>query len=276
MRRFSAWGYIPAVLLWVGVYGIPLVWLMRLSFLDSAHGAGFYQPGTWTLTHYQQLLNDGYYRTIILTSLGYALCVTFGVLSIAYPFARLLSHWPPGRRRIAIVFVLLPKAASMFVVVLGLQVWLTRYGPINTSLLALGMISEPIGFMRTTFAVLLTEIYLLVPYAILLLLPPFEAIDPACLNAARGLGANAWQRFRHIEWPLTAPTFGRVAQLLAIWSLGMIVGPALMGGPSQATIAVEIQRQVIDRNEWPLAAALAMFTLALIAGVACWPRGRGN
>src|SRR5262249_4005919 len=154
--------------------------------------------------------------------------------------------------------VLLPKLASVLVIVYGLQLVLSGTGPVNEGLLALGLIDVPLMLFRNLTGVVIGETYLILPYAVLVLVVGLSRIDPALTAAARGLGATPWQAFRRVTWPLSLPALAAAGQLSLIWALAALLGPMLLGSPQEMTLAVEVQRQALENNNWPRGAATAV------------------
>ena len=121
----------PALaLLLVGLAG-PLLFLLRVSLYEPAHGRGFYLPGTWTLHNYGELLGDYDFRNILGFTTVFGLGVTVLTLLLAYPLALFIDGLPPRRKALALAAVLLPKLASVLAVVNGLQILLSNSGPVN-------------------------------------------------------------------------------------------------------------------------------------------------
>lgn len=247
----------PALLFLLLFVVAPLVFLLRLSFCLPSSGRGFYQAGTWTTKNYFALFTDAYYRQIILFTVLLGLGVTGMVLMLALPISVFIHTLAARQKILALAAVLLPKLASMLVVVYGLQAMLSSSGVINRSLQAAGFIREPLRLSHNLFGAILCESYLLLPYAILVLVVSLDRIDPALLPAARGLGASPWQAFRRVTLPLLAPGLAVAGQLTLAWALGAFVGPLFLGSPNEITLAVEVHRQTIENNRWPLGAAAA-------------------
>jgi ABC-type spermidine/putrescine transport system permease subunit I len=247
----------PAVLLLVVFFAGPLLLLFRVSLFAPAGSRGFYQPGTWTAGNYAALFTDSYFREVLTFTLLLAPGITLVVLFIAYLLALFIHGLPPRQKSLALAAVVLPKLASMLVAVCGLQALLSGSGPVNGLLLALG-VAEPLPLTRNLAGVVIGETYLLLPYAVLLLVVALGRIDPALGAAARGLGASPWQTFRRVTLPLLLPGLAAAGQLTLIWALGAFVGPLLLGGPGQITLAVEVQRQAVENNRWPASAAVAV------------------
>ena len=255
----------PALLLLLVFFAGPFVFLLRLSFYAPAAGRGFYQSGTWTAENYTALFSDAYFRQVLLFTLLLALGVTALVLLLALPLSLFIHALPPRQKPVALAAVVLPKLASMLVVVYGLQAMLSSSGIVNQALEAIGFVRQPLRLSRNLFGAVLGETYLLLPYAVLVLLVSLGRIDPALSSAARGLGASPWQTFRRITMPLLAPGLAIAVQLTLAWALGAFIGPLLLGSPNEITLAVEVQRQTIENNHWPRGAATAAVLLLIVA-----------
>jgi ABC-type spermidine/putrescine transport system permease subunit I len=251
----------PAVLLLAVFLAGPLLLLLRVSLFAPAGSRGFYQPGTWTAGNFAGLFGDRYFREVLTFTVLFAAAVTLLVLVIAYLLALFIHGLPARQKALALAVVVLPKLASMLVVVCGLQALLSGTGPVNRLLSALGL-AGPVPLTRNLAGAVVGETYLLLPYAILLLLVALGRIDPALIAAARGLGASRWQAFRRVTLPLSRPGLAAAGQLTMIWALGAFVGPLLLGGPEETTLAVEVHRQAVENNRWPAGAAVAVILIA--------------
>ena len=251
----------PAILFVILFLACPLTLLFRLSLCKEAEGHGFYQPGTWTLAGYAAL--DHYTVRIVGFTISLACLLAILSVAIAYPLALFIHHLPPRRKALALVLVLLPKLASALVVIYGLKLLLSNTGPVNTLLLTLGL-SDPLMLTYNLIGTIIGELYLILPYSVLLLVLGFDRIDPALPQAARGLGATPWQTFRRITWPLSLPDVLLAGQLSLIWGLSAFLGPLLLGSPEQTTLAIEVHHQGFEYNHWPRAAIAAVLMLATL------------
>jgi ABC-type spermidine/putrescine transport system permease subunit I len=249
----------PAIALVLLFAVVPIALLVRVSLTESAGDAGFYRAGTWATRAYADLLGDRFGRGLVAFTAGLGAAVAALAVAIAYPLA-LYIHSLPRRAKIAALgIVLLPKLANLYVVLYGLNLLLGRAGPVNGVLVALG--SEPIALTHNLAGVLIGETFLILPYAILVLVLSLDRIDPALVAAARGLGASRWGAFRRITWPLSLPGVCIAGKLCLIWALAVFVGPVLLGGPEQATLGVMVQKWSQEDSNWPRAAAAAVLNL---------------
>jgi ABC-type spermidine/putrescine transport system permease subunit I len=265
----------PAVAALLALFAGPLLLLLRVSLHESsAGGAGFYQPGTWSAGAYAELLGEPFGRGIIAFTVGLGAAVAALSVLLGYPLALFIHSLPRRAKALALGVVVLPKLANVFVVLYGVNMLLGHSGPVNRTLLLLGITSEPLLLTHNLFGVLVAETYLILPYAVLVLVPALDRIDPALVAAARGLGAGPFTAFRRITIPLSLPGVAVAGQLCLIWALGAFVGPLLVGGPEQATLAVRVQKDGLEYSDWPRAAAtavLSLVTVAVCVAVYAWP-----
>jgi ABC-type spermidine/putrescine transport system permease subunit I len=264
----------PALVLLAALLAGPLLLLIRVSLYEPASGRGFYTPGTWTADNFVQLLRDDDFRSLASFSVAMGLLLTVLTLSVAYPLALFIHSLHGWRRTVAVSAVVVPKLANVLVIIYGLQFLLSSAGPINRGLLDLGLIHEPVMLYRNRVGMVVGEVYLLLPYAILVLLAGLSRIDPSLIRAARGLGASSWQTFRRVTWPLSLPALVAAGQLVLVWALAALLGPLFLGSPRETTLAVEIERQALEYGAWPRAAATAVLligTIAVCSLLAAWP-----
>ncbi len=256
----------PAAALFLLFFLGPLLLLLRVSFFESADGGtGFYRPETWSSHAYGELLGERFGRGIVAFTVALGCAVAALSVLIGYPLALFIHSLPRRAKVLALGVVILPKLANVFVVLYGVNLLLGHNGPVNRTLLELGVTSEPLLLTHNLVDVLIAETYLILPYAVLVLVPALGRIDPALTAAARGLGAGPWTAFRRVTLPLSLPGVAVAGQLCLIWALGAFVGPVLLGGPEQATLAVLVQKQGLEYSDWPRAAATAVLSVLTVA-----------
>jgi spermidine/putrescine transport system permease protein len=135
------------------------------------------------------------------------------------------------------------------------------------------MLLGPVNLLYTPFAVVAGMVYVHLPFMILPLYTNLEKQDPALLEAAQDLGANAWTRFWRITFPLSLPGIWSGAALVFIPVLGMFAVPELLGGTGDMLIGNLIKEQFVDNRDWPLGSTFSLLlTVAVLAlaGLAAW------
>ena len=143
---------------------------------------------------------------------------------------------------------------------------MSRAGPINTVLLKLGIIHEPLVMLQTDFAVYLGMVYSYLPFMVLPLYSAIEKLDPSLLEAAADLGCRPVKAFFRVTLPLTSEGILAGCLLVFIPSVGEYVIPAVLGGPGTLMIGRVLWEEFFNNRDWPLASAVAVLLLLLLVG----------
>jgi spermidine/putrescine transport system permease protein len=227
------------------------------------------------LDSYVRFFTDSIYAQIFLKSVWYALLTTLFCLLLAYPLATLIAKSGKRHRDLLLLLVILPFWSNFLIRVYA---WMIILGP-NAALARMvnGVLAwvghEPVPLLFSSFAVLICLVYVHLPFMVLPLYANLEKHDQALLDAAQDLGANAWQRFWRITFPLSLPGVYAGAALVFIPALGIFAIPDILGGPEDSLIGNVIKQQFLETRDWPfgsvLSIVLTMAALA-IAGFAAW------
>jgi len=189
----------PLVIIIVGFFAGPLVWLFRVSLFQSrgasgfglggAEGGGYYVEGTWTLENYIRFFQDDYYQAILGFTVEFAVLVTIITMLMAYPMAYYIYKAGPKLKVILLILVILPKISNMLVLVYGLQIMFANRGLVNDTLQLLHLTDEPIKMVYTLFSITVSKVLLIAPYTILVITAALHTLDATLREAARGLPA---------------------------------------------------------------------------------------
>ena len=168
---------------------------------------------------------------------------------MAYPLAMLIARSEKKRRDFMVLLVILPFASNFLV---RIYAWMIILGPMD--------------LLFTRFAVIVGMVYVHLPFMILPLYTNLEKHDPALLDAAQDLGANAWHTFWRVTFPLSLPGVYSGAALVFIPVLGMFAVPELLGGKDDWMVGNMIKESFLGTRDWPFGSMLAiMLTLAVLA-----------
>lgn len=204
------------------------------------------------------------YINLYAKTLRMALTITALTIVLGYPLAFYLAHQPSGRANILIIFVLLPFWTSLLVRTTAWIALLQTNGVVNSSLMALGIISEPLTLLYTEFATILAMTHILLPFMVLPLYSVMKGIDPSYMRAAMSMGAMPFRAWFSVYMPASLPGLSAGAMLVFIISVGYYITPALVGGTDGQMISNLIAFHMQQSNNWGLAAALGSLLLALI------------
>ncbi|SOD41153.1 ABC transporter permease [Nitrosovibrio sp. Nv4] len=228
-----------------------------------------------TAEAYQFFFGDILYAEIFLKSFVVASATTLICLIMAYPLAILIARSKKRFRNLMVLLVVLPFASNFLI---RIYAWMIILGPesglshfINAILGALGI--PPVTLLFSSFAVLVGMVYVHLPFMVLPLYTNLEKHDPSLLDAAQDLGANSWQRFWRVTWPLSLPGVFSGSALVFIPVLGMFAVPEILGGTGDILIGNLIKDQFLGTRDWPFGSVLSiMLTLAVlsVAGLATW------
>jgi putative spermidine/putrescine transport system permease protein len=197
-------------------------------------------------------------NTFVIAGLSTVVC-----LAIGYPYAYLMHVSRPRVAGLFLIAVLVPFWSSLLVRTYAWQVLLRDTGIVNTTLLDLGLISEPLPLIRTLIGVLLGMSQILLPFMVLPIYAVMRRIDPEYTNAAANLGASPSRAFVRVFLPLSLPGVAAGSLLVFVLALGFYITPALLGSPKETMISEFITVQVQQRLDWGLASAMAMVLLAI-------------
>jgi len=252
----GSWLILPALLLLLAGFVGP----MLLFFVQTLAGQG----GLATLAgRFAAVLATDAVSTALTTTLVIALLVTLAVLLISYPIAFYMAHRGGLRFMLVLFCIIVPYFTSIIVRTYAWMVLLGRNGLINETLIALGLVAEPLDLLYTKTAVVIGMVYVLLPYMVLTLFATMKAIDPSLMRAARGLGAGSLYAFRRVYFPLSLHGVVSGSLIVFILAIGFFITPALMGGPTDVMIAMLIERAVEITLDWPGAAVMSLVLLAL-------------
>jgi spermidine/putrescine transport system permease protein len=230
-----------------------------------------------TLGNYAQAF-DGLYLNLFVFSLWLALLTTLVTLLISFPVALFIARAPKRWRNLLIFLVMVPFWTNFLVRTYALQFLMRANGPINTALMGLGIISEPISILSTPVAVLIGLVYGELPFMILPLYASLEKFDWAMLEAAQDLGANTLRAFVRVMLPMTMPGVLAGSILVFVPSVGSYITVELMGGGKINMIGRVIASQFGVASNWPFGSAIALLLMVVVtvAALVYFRVGRGE
>lgn len=256
----------PATVYVIALLVLPFLMLVYLSFHQS-DAVGGMKAGL-SLYNYVQLVDSPVYFDSVIGTARLALIVTACSLLVGYPIAWFLARSRSCFVPIATAVVVVPLFVSVVVRSFGWMVLLGREGTLNSALLALGLIPEPVQFLYTEGAVTLGLVHILVPLMILPIASVLRGIDSSLDEAARSLGASGAKAIWTVAFPLSLPGVGAGCVLVFSHGIAAFVLPALIGSERVKLVATMIYQQVMVIGNVPLGAALGVVmviaTFALI------------
>ena len=244
---------------------VPFFILVAMSFWTQ-HTFEF--DTTFSLANYDEIFERPIYRTLLLRSLAISGVCTVATVLLAYPMAYYVAFHVHRHKLAWLILMTLPFWSSYLLRVFAWKIVLGFNGVINSGLMGLGFIEQPLEFLLySPTAVVITLTHAWAAFAILPIYVSLEKIDRSLLEAATDLGDGPIKRFTGVTLPLSLPGVIAATLLIFIPTVGDFVTPALVGGPDGTMIANLIQVQFGRINNWPRGAALALSMMVVIAAI---------
>jgi spermidine/putrescine transport system permease protein len=237
---------------------IPLIMVLVYSFFTYKPG-GIMAPD-FTLENYARFFSQPIYGRILLHSFSAGIQTTAFALLISYPAAYYLARRPSGSSFL-IFLILVPFWTSYLIRIFSWMLILMERGVLNSILLELGIIQQPIRLLFTPFAVVLGMTYSAIPFMILPIYSVLRGIPSELVPAAKTLGANELQAFFEITLPLSMPGVVAGSIMVFIQGAGNFLAPAILGGTGADLMANVIANRFIEAFNWPLGSALSLIFL---------------
>ena len=256
---------LPAVLAILIVVFLPIFWLSSLSFYDAA--------GALSLENYARIFESALYRRTFVVTFQISIAVTVICVFLGYPLCYWLSKLPDRTAAMLMVFVLVPFWTSVLVRTYAWLVLLQRNGVINSSLMSLGVIEEPLQLAHNLTGSIIGMVHIMLPFLILPLYATMRSIDTDLVRAAVGLGSSPRGAFWRVYFPMSLPGLFAGIVLVFILSLGFFVTPALLGGGRVQMLAQRIESTITVYSNWGAASALGV-VLLLLALAMIWLMNR--
>ncbi len=268
---------LPPLIFLLVFFLIPFAFAFKISFAETVpHVPPFSDVLSLTPEHrlkldvhldnYKYLLTDQVYGLAYLYSLRTAFFSTLICLLIGYPMAYAIARAPKSTQNLLLLVIMLPFWTSFLLRVYALEGIIRDNGFLNTLLMHLGILSEPLHIMHTGVAVYIGIIYSYLPFMVLPLFATLEKLDPTLLEAASDLGSTPPRAFVDVTLPLSIPGVIAGSMLVFIPAVGEFVIPSLLGGPNNLMIGRVLWDEFFGNHDWPVAAAVAIAFLLLLAG----------
>jgi putative spermidine/putrescine transport system permease protein len=204
------------------------------------------------------------YKQLYTKTLRIALTITVLTMVLGYPLAFYMSQASDSRANFLMVFVLLPFWTSLLVRTTAWIAILQAGGVVNSSLISIGLINEPLELLYTEFSTILAMTHILLPFMVLPLYAVMRGIDNSYMRAAISMGSTPLGAWFKIYLPMSLPGLSAGALLVFIISVGYYITPALVGGTDGQMISNIIAFHMRESNNVRLAAALGSLLLVLI------------
>lgn len=276
-KRLQLFGLISPGALWILLFfNLPLLMMLFMSFVERGRAGGIKLPPVYTLENYRQLFNacasefsgpqcDPFlYIGIFGHSVRIGLVVTFWCIVLGYPLSYFISRQKPLWRDALMILVIIPFWTNFLVRTYALKQVLATEGLLNSFLMGLHIINQPLDLLFNEFAVVVGLIYGYLPFAVLPMYASIEKFDHSLMEAASDLGAPPWRAFLRVMLPMTLP--GVIAALVLVFVpvVGAFITPDIMGGGKIEMIGTLINRQFGVSRNWPFGSSMSLVLMLLV------------
>lgn len=272
LHRHEGWrGHLllaPALFLMAAAILFPLGMTLVMSTWSLS---GYAIDQTPSLGNYAAMANNPMFSVLLLRTLTIALTCTLFTVILVYPMAYFVAFHTHGNKALWLIILTLPFWTSYLLRVFAWKVVLGYEGVLNTGLLTLGIVSEPVAallYSQTAVTIVLAHSW--AAFAILPIYVSLEKINRTYLEAAADLGDGPARRFWRITFPLSLPGVVAAFIMMFVPTMGEYITPLMVGGPDSMMIGNLVQSMFGAMNNWPAGAALAvvmMLTIALAGAV---------
>lgn len=254
--------------------GLIYLWLLALVVAPNLvlFGTSFFKASAGlvtsevTLRNYAAVFQSKTVLVLVMRTLVTAFVAAALASLVAYPLAFYVSRYMRGMKQVAVMLVVIPLWISLLMRVFAWRVILGENGAINSLLVTLGILSEPSdAFLYTRFAVVLTLAYMAIPYVFVSSFTALERVPESLLEASRDAGANRFQTFRNVVWPLSRQGLAIGFSLAFLLAVGDYVSPSMVGGLNGTMLGMVIASQFGMAGNWPLGAAQAVILMLAVA-----------
>ena len=285
LRHESIRGYLllsPTLVFVLLMLVVPICGILVLSLFTQTYINIDMTP---TLANYGKMVRPGegasflgltfpfaepIFMILLAKSILMAMVATAVVILMAYPMAYFLAFHITRHKILWLILITVPFWTSYLLRIFAWKVILGYNGVLNSGLMSLGIISEPLGFLlNNPSSVIIALAHAWLAFAILPIYVSLEKVDRSLLEAASDLGDSRLERFLRITLPLSLPGVISATLLVFIPTVGDYITPAQVGGTSGAMIGTLIQSQFGKANDWPLGAAVSIVMMLTVTGIAC-------
>lgn len=202
--------------------------------------------------------------SIFWRSIKLSVLTTILTFAVGFPTAWFIATRPQKSRALWLFLITIPFWTNLLIRTYAINEVIRNEGLMNTVLLKIGVISEPIRLIYTDTAVFIGMAYVYLPLMVLPLFAAIDRFDMKLLEAGYDLYASRMQVLRRVILPIVKPGIIAGSILVFVPSLGAYVTPRVLGGGKQMMIGNFIDLQFGQGRNWPLGAALSLTLLVIV------------
>jgi len=264
----------PALAILVFAASGPLLIVLVYSFLTPGRYGNVvweFSTDAWVGLLFTRDIFDGTYHladahlTVFWRSVKLSLITTIFTFIVGFPTAWFIATRQARARAILLFLITIPFWTNLLIRTFAINQIIRNEGMLNTFLMHVGLIGQPLQIIYTDTAVFIGMTYVYLPLMVLPLFAAIDRFDMKLLEAGYDLYASRWQVLRRVILPIVKPGIIAGSILVFIPSLGAYVTPRILGGGRNMMIGNFIELQFGQGRNWPLGAALSMTLLVVVA-----------
>ncbi len=263
----------PALIVLFCAASGPLLIMLVFSFLTAGDYGGikwqFSTEAWFQVAFYKDIFDETVtiadaHLSIFWRSVKLSFLTTLVAFLLGFPTAYFIATRPAETRNIWLFLVTIPFWTNLLIRTFAILEIIRNQGLVNTVLIGLGVIDQPLDMLFTDIAILLGMTYVYIPLMILPIYASMERLDFRLVEAAYDLYASRWRVLVRVILPLVKPGVIAGSILVFIPSLGAYVTPRVLGGGKHLMIGNLIELQFGQGRNWPLGAALSLTLLVIV------------
>ncbi|KZY06081.1 MULTISPECIES: ABC transporter permease [unclassified Sulfitobacter] len=263
----------PALTILIFAASGPLLITLVYSFLTAGDYGGVrweFSTDAWFNVFLQRDIFDDTlsfadaHLSIFWRSVKLSLLTTIGAIILGFPTAYFIATRPKHQRDFWMLLIIIPFWTNLLIRTFAVMELIRNEGTLNTFLISIGVIDEPLQILFTETAIMIGMLYVYLPLMVLPLYASMERLEFSLIEAGYDLYASRFAVLRRIILPLVKPGLIAGSILVFVPSLGAYVTPRVMGGGKQLMLGNLIELQFGQGRNWPLGAALSITLLATV------------
>ena len=260
------------VILTIAAAGPLLIVLVYSFLLPGEYGNvewGFSLQGWRSILYSKDIFTEEYvladaHLTIFWRSVKLSLLTTAATFAVGFPTAWFIATRPPKARAMWLFLITIPFWTNLLIRTFAINQVIRNEGLLNSALIGLGVIDQPLQLTYTDTAVLIGMVYVYLPLMVLPLFAAIDRFDMRLLEAGYDLYASRWQVLTRIILPITRPGIVAGSILVFVPCLGAYVTPRILGGGKLMMVGNFIELQFGQGRNWTLGAAISILLLIIV------------
>ena len=250
IKPYLVWAFVVIV--------IPLILIALYAFTEDGNEVLTF---SFTLENFRKFL-EATYMSVIFKSFKLGILTTVICLGLGYPLAYIISKCPEKSQSLLILLVTIPEWINMLLRTYAWMNLLSDNGIINHLLGLLGI--SPVTMMYTDFSVVVGLVCNFMPFMIIPIHTSLSKMDKSFIEAAYDLGANKFQTFTKVIFPLTLPGVISGITMVFVPAMTTFVLSDLLGGSKILLIGNVIEQEFTKGSNWNLGAGLSIVLMVFI------------